>query len=48
MAHSSHKRQKGCGLCKPHKNDRYGDTERAPFSVRRQIGVGRRWNRRDI
>lgn len=48
MAHSSHCRQKGCGLCKPHKHDGNGDIQRVPFRVRRQLGVKRRWNRHDI
>lgn len=48
MAHSSHKRQRGCALCKPHKNDTLGHTARTPFRVRRQLGVTRRWNRHDI
>ncbi len=48
MAHSSHKRWHGCALCKPHKHTRNGDSERAPFRVRRQLGVSRRWSRKDM
>ncbi len=47
MAHSPHRRWKGCQMCKPWKNRSHGDTERAPWAVRRQVGKARRWNRHD-
>lgn len=34
-------------LCKPHKHRGYGDSARQPFSVMRQVGKKRRWNRHD-
>jgi hypothetical protein len=48
MAHSPHRQRKGCPMCSPHKNRRNGDTERAPWAVRRQVGKTRRWNRHDV
>jgi hypothetical protein len=42
------KRQKGCGLCSPHKFKGHGDTIRVPWSVVRKIGKKRRWNRNQI
>ncbi|HEY3503802.1 MAG TPA: hypothetical protein VGN37_13585 [Actinocatenispora sp.] len=45
MAHSPHRRWKGCRLCKPHKHRGHGDGVRAPWRVMRQVGVKRRWNR---
>ncbi|WP_164520323.1 hypothetical protein [Specibacter cremeus] len=47
MAHSSHKRQKGCAICSPHKNSRNGDAARTPLRVLRRLGVTRRWSRND-
>ncbi len=46
---SPHKRQKGCGLCSPHKHRGNGDTVRllSP-SVMRQVGVDARWNRHSV
>lgn len=49
MAHSPHRQWKGCPICKPHKDKRLGDGERAPYSVVRKLGRRRRrYNRRDL
>jgi hypothetical protein len=48
MAHSSHTRQKGCGLCKPHKHTGNGDAVRAPWPVLRKLGTKRRLSRHDV
>jgi hypothetical protein len=45
---SSHTRQKGCGLCSPHKHKGNGDAARAPWAVNRKIGTKRRRNRNQI
>lgn len=47
MAHSPHRRHKGCGLCKPWKHRGNGDAARAPFRVLRQLGIRRRLSRHD-
>jgi hypothetical protein len=48
MAHSPHRRHKGCQLCKPHKHRGNGDSVRAPWAVSRKLGRKRRWSRRDL
>ncbi len=48
MAHSPHRQQKGCPLCKPHKNRRDGQAVRKPFSELRKLGKRRRVSRRDL
>lgn len=48
MAHSPHRRWKGCALCKMHKHRGNGDAVRAPWSVMRKVGKKRRWNRHDV
>jgi hypothetical protein len=48
MAHSPHRRWKGCRLCKPHKDKRLGDGERAPYAVARRAGGRRRYSRRAV
>ncbi len=45
MAHSPHRRSKGCRLCKPHKDRRAGRAVREPWSVLRQLGRKRRLSR---
>ena len=45
---SPHKRQKGCGLCSPHKHRGNGDPVRAPWVVNRELGKKRRWGRHDV
>jgi hypothetical protein len=45
---SPHKRQKGCGLCSPHKHRGHGDPMRNPWSMNREIGKKRRWSRNTI
>lgn len=48
MAHSPHRRWKGCRLCKPSKHRGHGDAARAPWAVVRQVGRRRRWNRHQV
>lgn len=48
MAHSPHRRRKGCGLCSPHKHKDLGRAVRDPFSVRRKLGSKRRAGRHDV
>jgi hypothetical protein len=48
MAHSPHRRRKGCPVCKPHKHRGHGDSVRQPVQVMRQVGKTRRWNRHDV
>ncbi|MGV9311253.1 hypothetical protein ACWDR0_03550 [Streptomyces sp. NPDC003691] len=48
MAHSPHRRRKGCGLCKPHKLRGYGRSVRDPWPVARKLGRKRRFGRRDV
>lgn len=48
MAHSSHRRRKGCGVCSPHKHKDLGRAVRDPFSVRRKLGSKRRAGRHDV
>lgn len=52
MAHSPHRRRKGCGLCKPWKHRGLGrasrETCRDPFAVNRKLGRLRRGGRHDI
>jgi hypothetical protein len=48
MAHSPHRRWRGCQLCKPHKFKDHGRAVRDPFAVRRKLGKKRRAGRHDI
>jgi hypothetical protein len=48
MAHSPHRRTKGCPLCNYHKFKDHGRAEREPWSVIRQIGKRRRITRNDL
>jgi hypothetical protein len=48
MAHSSHRRQKGCGLCSPHKHRGNGRAVRDPWQTRRVLGSKRRAGRHDV
>lgn len=42
MAHSPHRRRKGCGVCKPHKHKGHGRAAREPVPVLRKLGRLRR------
>jgi hypothetical protein len=42
------KNQKGCALCKPHKDHRCGRAFREPWAVLRKIGKKRRIKRGEI
>jgi hypothetical protein len=44
--HSKH--QKGCPLCKPHKDQRLGQAERVPTSVLRMLGKKKRITRHEV
>ncbi len=48
MAHSPHRRHKGCQLCKPHKHKDAGRAVREPWAVLRQLGKKRRVKRGDL
>ena len=53
MAHSPHRRRKGCGLCKPWKIRGLGRASheaagRDPARVNRKLGRNRRGKRHDI
>lgn len=48
MAHSPHRRQKGCGLCKPHKHRDAGRAVRDPWPVLKKLGKRRRVSRGDL
>ncbi|MFE7131201.1 hypothetical protein ACFVIM_10110 [Streptomyces sp. NPDC057638] len=48
MAHSPHRRWKGCALCQPHKLRGYGRSVRDPWPVLRKLGTKRRFGRRDL
>lgn len=48
MAHSPHRRWKGCPMCKPSKFQDQGRAKRDPFSVRRLLGTKRRATRGEI
>jgi hypothetical protein len=48
MAHSPHRRWKGCQLCKPQKFRDLGRARRDPFAVRRKLGTRRRAGRHDV
>lgn len=48
MAHSPHKRWKGCAMCKPHKFKDHGRREREPWRVLRFLGKRRRITRHDM
>lgn len=45
MAHSPHRRWKGCALCKPYKTRGYGRAQRDPWPVVRKLGRKRRYGR---
>lgn len=46
VAHSPHRRYRGCGHCKPHKWRGQGQARKAPWAVNRKTGLKRRWTRR--
>ncbi len=48
MAHSPNRRQKGCGLCKPHKHKDASQAYRQPLSALRLVGKVRRVSRHDL
>lgn len=48
MAHSPHRRWKGCALCAPHKTRGNGRSVRDPFNVNKKIGKLRRTTRHDL
>jgi len=49
MAHSSHKRWRGCcPQCKPEKHKSSSDTLRTPFRELRKLGIKRRYNRNQV
>jgi hypothetical protein len=48
MAHSPHRRSKGCQLCKAWKFRDHGQRQRQPTSVHRKIGKRRRVTRHDL
>lgn len=48
MAHSPHRRHKGCRICTPHKDLRLGRGEREPWRVIRALGKRRRLTHRDL
>ncbi|MFE6745994.1 hypothetical protein ACFVGM_09095 [Kitasatospora purpeofusca] len=48
MAHSPHRRRKGCGVCRPWQIRGNGPARRAPWPVLRKIGKRRRLGRHDL
>ena len=48
MAHSPHRRWKGCQMCKNHKFRDHGRAVRDPWTVLRKLGRRRRAGRHDI
>lgn len=48
MAHSPHRRHKGCQLCKPHKFKDNGQAVRKPIPELRTLGKRRRVSRHDL
>lgn len=48
MAHSSHRRWKGCPVCKSHKHSGNGRAVREPWAVLRKLGKKRRVTRGDL
>lgn len=48
MAHSTHRRWKGCQLCKPQKFRDLGQAKRKPVGELRRIGKRRRVSRHDL
>jgi len=48
MAHSPHKRWKGCMVCKPHKIGGQGRSRRDPWAVLKKTGKKRRLRRGDL
>lgn len=48
MAHSSHRRWRGCPLCKDHKFKDHGRAVREPWPVLRKLGTKRRVKRNQI
>ena len=48
MAHSPHRRWKGCPLCKDHKFRDHGQAVRKPVAELRKIGKRKRVGRHDL
>lgn len=48
MAHSPHRRRKGCGLCRPHQIRGAGRATRDPWPALRRVGKKRRTMRHDL
>ena len=48
MAHSPHRRWKGCPLCKDHKFRDHGQAVRKPIAELRKIGKRKRVGRHDL
>jgi hypothetical protein len=48
MAHSPHRRWKGCQLCKPNKHRGAGQAARQPVATLRKVGKARRVTRHDL
>ncbi|MCU6482667.1 hypothetical protein [Arthrobacter sp. A2-55] len=46
MAHSPHRRYRGCTICRPHQWHGQGRPAKSPWAVNRKIGRKRRWGRR--
>ena len=47
MAHSPHRRWKGCPVCKPTKARGVGRAPRDPWPVARKLGLKRRYGRHE-
>lgn len=48
MSTSPHKNWKGCAMCKPHKIRGQGRKVRDVRSVRKSLGLGKRYSRHEI
>jgi hypothetical protein len=48
MAHSPHRRWKGCQVCKSHKFRDNGQAQRQPLATLRKVGRARRVSRQDL
>jgi hypothetical protein len=48
MAHSPHRRWRGCTVCKPHTYRGAGRSAKEPWAVLRQLGKKRRVRRGDL
>jgi hypothetical protein len=48
MAHSPHRRHKGCALCKPNKHRDLGQAHRQPLAALRAVGRARRIRRHEL